>query len=265
MRGREIISIALLLCGGSTATAADTEPICADRPGKATSTCTVPAGRWQIETGLADWALLEDGEDRATGLAIGETTIKYGVTDRSNVEVDVSPWQRVKVSAGGVRESASGFGDISVLYKHWLTSAGAPLQVSVMPYVKAPTARHSIGNGRWEAGLLLPIGYAIPRSSLSLGFTPEIDWVADSDGGGHHPAMAQVAALGWAATDRLNLSAELWGSWDWGPLGTIRQATADGSVAYLLGDDLQLDAGANFGLNRASPDVELYGGVAVRF
>jgi hypothetical protein len=29
--------------------------------------------------------------------------------------------------------------------------------------------------------------------------------------------------------------------------------------------DLQFDAGANFGLNRQTPDVELYTGVSVRF
>jgi hypothetical protein len=39
----------LLLCAGSAA-AADEQPICADRPGKATGTCTVPAGHWQVET-----------------------------------------------------------------------------------------------------------------------------------------------------------------------------------------------------------------------
>jgi hypothetical protein len=77
--------------------------------------------------------------------------------------------------------------------------------------------------------------------------------------------MEQVVTLGWQATDKLNLSAELWGGWDWDPSGTTRQASADGSIAYLLSNDVQLDAGANFGLNRVTPDVELYGGVSVRF
>jgi hypothetical protein len=36
-------------------------------------------------------------------------------------------------------------------------------------------------------------------------------------------------------------------------------------VAYLVSKDLQLDAGANFGLNRETPDVELYAGFSVRF
>ena len=45
----------------------------------------------------------------------------------------------------------------------------------------------------------------------------------------------------------------------------MRQASADGSVAYLLSKDVQLDAGANLGLNRNTPDVELYAGVSKRF
>jgi hypothetical protein len=72
-------------------------------------------------------------------------------------------------------------------------------------------------------------------------------------------------SLGWEATDKLNLSAELWAGWDWDPSGTTRQASADGAVAYLLSKNVQLDAGANFGLNRVTPDVELYGGVSVQF
>ena len=77
--------------------------------------------------------------------------------------------------------------------------------------------------------------------------------------------MVQVVSLDWPATDKLNLSAEIWGQWDWDPSGTTRQASADGSAAHLLSKDVQLDAGANFGLNRNTPDVELYTGVSVRF
>ena len=75
----------------------------------------------------------------------------------------------------------------------------------------------------------------------------------------------QLIDLGIAATPQLSLTAELWGSWDWDPAGTTRQYSADGAVAYLLSNSIQLDAGANFGLNRNTPDVELYAGVSKRF
>ena len=77
--------------------------------------------------------------------------------------------------------------------------------------------------------------------------------------------MVQVASLGWQVSPKLNLSAEIWGQWDWDPAGTTREASADGAVAYLVSKSVQLDAGANFGLNRNTPDVELYAGVSKRF
>jgi hypothetical protein len=251
--------------GVASAAAADEQPICADRPGKATSACTVPAGHWQVETGFADWTLQKGGDERDTSLVIGETTVKYGLTDSTDIEVDFAPWQRAKSRFGGLRESARGIGDVNLIAKQRLSRADAPVQLVAMPVVKVPTAKHSLGNGEWEAGMLVPIGYAIPTTPLSLGLTPEFDWVADSDAHGHHMAMAQVVSVGWQATDKLNISAELWRGWDWDPSGTTRQASADGSVTYLLSNELQLDAGANFGLNRATPDVELYAGISKRF
>jgi hypothetical protein len=92
-----------------------------------------------------------------------------------------------------------------------------------------------------------------------------LDWTADADGRGHHASMAQVAGLGWQVSPRLNLSGEIWARWDWDPAGTVKQASADGSVAWLVDDNIQLDAGANFGLNRQTPDIELYAGVSKRF
>ena len=264
MRGH-LISLAAFGLSAATAAAADEQPICADRPGKATSACIVPAGHWQVETGFADWALQKGGGERETSLAIGETAIKYGLTDSTDVEVDVTPWQRATSRFGGLRESASGIGDLNLIAKQRLSPADAPVQVIAMPVVKIPTASHSLGNGKWEAGMLVPIAYAIPKTPLSLGLTPELDWAADGDGHGHHLAMAQVASLGWQASGKLNIAAEIWRGWDWDPSGTTRQASADGSVVYLLSNDVQLDAGANFGLNRVTPDVELYGGISKRF
>jgi hypothetical protein len=265
VRGHLILAAIFGLGLGSAASAAVDQPICADRPGKATSACTVAAGHWQVETGFADWSLQKDGGEGDTALVLGETAVKYGLTDSSDIEVDVTPWQRATSRIAGSHQSASGIGDVNLVYKQRLTSADAAVQLLAMPFIKVPTAKRALGNGKWEGGLLVPIGYAIPNSPLSIGLTPEIDWAADSDGRGHHAAMAQVASLGWAASDRLNLSAEIWAAWDWDPSGTTRQTSADAAAAYLLSNDVQLDAGANFGLNWVTPDVELYAGVSVRF
>lgn len=265
MRGLNTVIACVLLCAGSAAAAADDpSPICAARPGSSTPPCTVPAGHFQVETGLADWSVQNLPSERDTSLAIGETTIKYGLTDRSDIEVDITPWQRATSSGPGFADRASGFGDITVSYKQQLTAPDAAVQVALQPVVKLPTAARSLGNGKWEGGLLVPVAIALGKSPFSLGLTPEVDWLADADGSGHHAAMVQVASLGFAASNRLSLSAELWGQWDWDPGGTGKQASANASAAYLVSNNVQLDAGANFGLNDQTPDVELYTGVSVR-
>jgi hypothetical protein len=264
MRWRASLFAAIALSATSAA-AADELTICADRPGKATATCTVPTGHWQVETGLADWSLQNAGGERDTSVPLGDTTLKLGLTGASDIEMDVTPWEKATSRVAGMHDSASGFGDINILYKQRLTAGDAAVQISALPSVKIPTAKHSLGNGEWEGGFLLPIGYAIAKTPLTLGFTPEIDWAADAEGHGHHVAMTQVADVGWQATNKFNLSAELWGQWDWDPAGTARRFSADASIAYLANKRVQLDAGGNFGLNRNTPDVELYAGVAKLF
>lgn len=249
----------------AAAAAAPDLVICADRPGKASQTCTVPPGHVQVEIGISDWTLTEDGDERDTLLTIGQFAVKYGLTERSHIEIDVAPWQRVTSRVGGQRDRASGFGDLQLVYKHLLTPAGASLQVAASPFVKVPAAKRPIGNRRWEGGLVVPVQYAIPKSPLTVSLTPELDWVADGDGHGYHALGASVVNLGWQATPTLNLSAELWGQWDWDPGGTERQASADVAASWLASSRVQLDVGANFGLNRAAPDADLYLGVSVLF
>jgi hypothetical protein len=264
MRGGKFILAAVLCLASSNGTlaAGEEQSICADQPGKSSQACTVPAGHFQFESSVADWTLDKHGGERDTLLKIAETGLKFGLTDRSHIDIDVIPWERTTSRQGN---SASGFGDVIATYKYRLTAADAVLLVAVAPFVKVPTAKHSLGNGKWEGGLILPIQYAIPRSPIVLSTTPEVDWTADSDGHGHHATMVQILDLGWQVTERLNLSGEIWGQWDWDPTGTNRQTSADGAVAYLVNKDLQLDAGFNIGLNRVTPDLELYAGIAKQF
>jgi hypothetical protein len=265
MRGLTIIVAAALGAASGTAFAADEPPICPDRPSKSTGPCTVPQGKWQVETGLVDWS--RDKSDGVTSDTVqwGGTGIKYGVTSNADVELWVTPLETFRVHGGGAHEHHSSFGDMLVRVKYELTQNSAPVQIALDPFVKIPTANHQLGNGKVEGGLLVPIQVALGKSPFTLSLDPELDVLADGDGHGRHMATQQVVNLGLQASDKLAFSTELWAMWDWDPAGTGKQVSWDGSAAYLVNKDLQLDAGANFGLNRETPDVELYTGVSVRF
>ena len=240
------------------------EPICPDRPAKGTGTCTVPAGHVQVETGLIDWTHDKTGGVASDYSVIGATLIKYGISGRADIELGFVPFETLRVEAGGTSERVSGIGDMVARTKVRLTNDNAPVQVAIDPFVKIPTAKHELGNRKVEGGITIPLSMAL-GGPFSLASAPEIDWRSDADGHGYHPAMVQLIDLGIAIGPHLSFTAELWGQWDWNPGTTVKQFSADGAVAYLLGDNVQLDAGANLGLNRQTPDLELYSGVSMRF
>jgi hypothetical protein len=264
VRGLIVIGAALVALS-TAAAAADEQPICADRPSKSTGPCTVPQSKWQVETGLVDWSYDRSGGVATNSIAWGNTAIKYGIAPNADVELWVTPLETLSIHGGGAREHHSSFGDTLVRVKYELTKSDAPVQVALDPFVKLPTANHQLGNGKVEGGLLVPVQVALGKTALTLSLDPELDLLADQDGSGRHLASQQVVNLGWQASKKLSFSTEIWSMWDWDPSGTGKQFSADGAVAYLINKDVQLDGGANFGLNRQTPKVELYTGVSVRF
>ena len=254
-----------MLLGWSCAAAADEQPICADRPSKSTGPCTVPFGKWQVETGLVDWTRDTSDGVRTDTATWASTGIKYGISGNADLELWITPLETERVHGPGLAEHHSSFGDTLLRVKYRLTGADAPVEVALDPFVKLPTANHRLGNGKVEGGLLLPVSAQLGKGPLTLSLDPELDLLADADGHGRHLATQQVVNLGVQLSDALSLSTEVWMMRDWDPSGTGKQASWDAAAAYLVGKDVQLDAGANFGLNRQTPDVELYTGVSVRF
>ena len=263
MRGRFSTIAALLLATSSAATAE--QPICTDRPSKSTGECTVPKGRWQVETGLIDWSRTDSGGVRAEAISWGNSLIKYGISGNADLELGITPLETLKVDAGTSHVTHSSFGDTPLRVKYRLTPPDAPLLMALDPFVKLPTANHQLGNGKVEGGLMVATSAALGRSGLTLSLDPEFDLNADADGSGHHLATQQVLNIGVAASDKVSLSTEAWTKWDWDPAGTTTQASWDVAAAYQPTKRLQLDAGANFGLNSQTPDVEIYAGVSTRF
>jgi hypothetical protein len=258
-----------LLCGALAAiivaspALAEETPICTDRPTKANATCTVPVGKWQLESSAASWSRTRAGGAETKVLTLGSSVMKVGLSDRSDLQISFTPYVRSETRADGIKSSASGVGDLTVRYKHRLTADSAPVQLGLIPFVKLPTADGEIGNGKVEGGLAVPVSTALGKATLTLG--PELDVLADSDGDGRHLQLVNLVNLAALVAPRLTLVGELWTATNFDPADTYTQVSLDGAAAYAVSGELQLDAGANLGLNRNTPDVELYAGVSLRF
>ncbi|HEY4147247.1 transporter [Pinirhizobacter sp.] len=259
------LALLALSSGASPVFAQDsaTAPLCTDRPTKSNATCTVPEGSWQVESDLPNVTRNDDGGVRTTTTYAINPYLKYGIDDHQDIEVNWAPQVRVRTDDGTARHTIDGAGDVFVRYKVRFFSNDT-VAIALLPYIKAPTANHDIGNRRWEGGVIVPISITLPNKfTLVLG--PEVDALADSSGTGRHAAYTNLVNLSRPISDRLGIAVEYWTQDNHDPAGTIRQRSADVALTVAATSTLQFDVGANFGLNDATPDRQIYLGFSTRF
>jgi hypothetical protein len=248
-------------CAATAAQAQDLRDFCAERPGKATPPCILDAGRLQLEVGLADGAFERSHGAHEDIYSLGASELRFGLTRRVEVEAGWAPLIVDHVRGAG---RTTGVGDAMLGLRGALTDPDKDgLAVSAQGFVTLPTATRGLGAGGWTGGVRLPVSAPLGKAA-DLGLTPEVDVVRDGDGHGAHAAFQGTVALGHSFGDTA-LGVELWGQEDEDPAGHTWESSFDLTAAHMIGKDAQLDAGVNLGLNRATPDVEVYAGIARRF
>lgn len=239
-------------------------PICTDRPTKSNFACTVPKGLIQIEADGFNWLQTGSGGTRTDQLLFTNPTFKYGLSDSSDVQLSWVPFMTVRSrNAAGQVTTLSGVGDVTLRFKQRLTSADGAFQLAILPFVKLPTARLGVGNGKVEGGVAVPINISAPGGwTFTLG--PQLDVLADFDGNGRHAGLTGLINIA-RQFGKFTLYNEIWTSQNFDPGGTVNQYSYDVSLAWLPQPTLQLDIGANVGLNRNTPDLVAYFGISTRF
>ncbi len=245
--------------------ASDLRDLCPDRPLKGTSACTVDAGHWQVETDLVNYARDRSGGVTTSTLLAPNPTLKYGLTDTLDIEAGIALYEEVRVRSGAATTSDRGIGDVYLRAKWHIAGTNGQDGVAIEPFLKLPTAWSALGNGAVEGGIIVPLQRNLP-GGWQLGVTPEIDILRDQDGSGSHAATAVSVGLSHPITDALGVGADLWTQQDFDPTGTGRQYSFDVAATWQpKGVPFAFDAGANFGLNSQTPDVQVYVGVSRRF
>ena len=247
--------------------AEEARDLCPDRPGLGTPACTVAPGTVVGEMGLIDWTRESDGAARTDTIAAGEMLLRIGLTGSLEMQAGWTAYghARTRDKATGRIGRESGVGDVTLALRQNLRNPdGAGFSVAVMPYVTLPVGSAPLGAGDWSAGLLVPLSFEL-NDTVSLALTPQVDAAADGDGDGRHLRFGNVVGLGFALTDSLSASTEIALYRDRDPTGHATEALLGLSAAWQPNDGTQFDVGFNLGLNRESPDSQLYLGVARRF
>ncbi len=240
--------------------------LCPDRPGLGTPACTVEPGTMMLEVGLADWTLDKTAGTRTDAWTFGDALLRAGVTPSLEVQVGWTMLGHVRERdrATGDVSSRTRTGDVTLALRQNLHNPdGSGFSIALMPYATLPLGGAGVGAGDWGAGLIVPASFDL--GGLSLGLTPRVDAAVDSDGNGRHLAFGSVAGVGFDVSDDVSMASELSLTRDRDPAGRTTEALAGLSAGWQADADSQWDVGANIGLNRDSPDVELYFGFARRF
>jgi hypothetical protein len=170
------INFALLLALAASNAHADVNlrDLCPDRPGKATSACTVDAGYFQLESDLFNGSFQRAGGITTDTWFVTNPNLKFGVSDDFDVEANLAPLVLIRThdSLTDMTRTLSGIGDLFLRAK-WaaIGNGGSNFAFALEPYLKLPTARVGIGTGAVEGGLVVPISLTL-GDGWSLGSTP---------------------------------------------------------------------------------------------
>ena len=239
--------------------------LCPTRPGMATPPCIVDSGHALAELGLVDWTLDKQGSDRTDTVVAGDLLLRFGIDKMSEVQIGLTGFGSVRSRIGGVVSRVTSIGDMTLAYKRSLMNPdGSGVSVAVQPFVTLPTGGSAIGAGDWGAGFILPVGAPL-TDKISLEFTPEVDAAVNSSGSGRHFAVSAVEGLSFTLSSKVSAALEVQEVHDADPSGHQDHALAGLAVAFQPSSNWQLDMGSIAGLDRNSPDIELYVGISRRF
>jgi hypothetical protein len=238
-------------------------PLSTDRPDATESPYTVDAGHFQVEADLAAYlrdAAREDGTNvRGWGFAI--TNVKAGLTNRVDLQLIFETYRRETTTAPGAESTAEGFGDLTLRGKlNLLGNDGGETAFALLPFVKFPTAANGLGNGDLEGGVALPLAVELPWE-LGLGTQLEIEALRDDADEGYDLGLGATLAVGRDIRGSLGGFVEVAARWQAGDF----TGTFNAGLTLGIGEDLQLDAAAYLGLNRAAEDLVVFVGISWRY
>jgi Putative MetA-pathway of phenol degradation len=238
-----------------------------DRPAKSTGPTTVDAGRLQIETEIANYSYQKTGTVKTTTWTGPNPSARLGITNWLEFSANIAPWTQVRTkdSADGSRSRISGPTDLFLRAKANLWgNDGGKTAFAVLPFVKFGTAPDGIGNRATEGGIAGLYSVKL-RDDLQLTMNSEIDHLKNSNDSNYHSSFVNTIGVTREMVKDVSLTLELWSQVNADPSGTVRQYSFDTAIAWTVQPNLQLDVGANFGLNSDTPALQVYAGIARRF
>ena len=237
-----------------------------DRPDQTESPYTVDAGHFQVEMDFVKLTYDRHSPDgvRTETWNVAPVNLKVGLFNNVDLQVILDNYVNERTRDAGVVSRASGFGDITARVKVNLWgNDGGKTAFAIMPYVKLPLDESDLRNGRTEGGIIVPLAVELP-GGWGMGLMTEVDFVREDSGGYETEWLNSVTFAHDIIADRLGGYVEFVAVFGTAP-GFDWQGQVDVGLTYAVTENVQLDAGCNFGVTRSAPDFEPFVGISVRF
>jgi Putative MetA-pathway of phenol degradation len=241
-----------------------------DRPDFTESPITVDAGHLQVEMSFIDFTRNTTSGVRTDVTVLGSFNIKVGVLNNTDLEFVLDPYTIVRTHEPGAgNTTVRGVGDALVRLKinFWGNDGPqpgtGPTAFGLMPVVKIPTASRQIGNGRVEGGLILPFTANLP-AGFDLSAMVEIDFLRNEANTHYGAEYTHSLSLGHKIVGNLAGYVEYVGV---SPVRTdhVYRASFSTGVSYLVGKNVEFDAGTLIGLSGRADAFNVFSGFSVRF
>ncbi|MEO8747801.1 MAG: transporter [Rhodanobacter sp.] len=215
----------------------------------------------QIESGVLTFQNSEIPGGHSSLLST-PTFLRYGLSDSFELQMGVSPYNRLTMRSFGRSASASGVGDIQLGGKYAVVTGGAGTPaVMLVGFVTGPTGNRAFSGGR----------PAYNVDALGTWQLADNSTLTTMIGYAHAPiAEGQYADSGaLAASVSHSFSERLGGYVEAGYFPGFRHAAdtalAGAGLTFLLASRLQIDAFFDVGLNHASPNSLVGTGISFLF
>ena len=242
-----------------------------DRPDTTEVPFTVDAGHFQLETNVLGFGRSFRGPegDVTSSFDVMTSNLRIGLTNEIELSLVGRPYGSIRTRGPNIfdRQYGTGGFDVRMKFNIWGNDnfeAPGSTGFALLPYITLPTDRfNGISNDKIEGGVSAI--WAIKfNDTFNLGINASIAAEQLGDVPAYRPGGILTFSLGHAITEKFGFYYEAITRYGIGD-GRGEIQTLGGGITYKVNKNLQLDAGVNFGVTRASDRVNPFVGFSARY
>ncbi|HEY1684499.1 MAG TPA: transporter [Tepidisphaeraceae bacterium] len=239
-----------------------------DRPNIANTPHTIDAGHMQIETGIADYSYFQSSSAPFEAWGFGDFNFRVGVLNDLELSAEIEAYDEDIARFDHHTSRQGSFSDTILggklnLWGNEDSDAVWHTALAIQPHFKIPTADSDLGNGHFEFNTIFPFAVTLPYE-MTFTFQPGFDYLRNANENGYAPSYEQAMCVDRVFFQKLDLYVEYAFMTSNDSHAKSEQLMDTGAI-YQINNNLAVDTGLQFGLNRASPNFAATLGVSARF